>query len=190
MEPGAGCVAGRGLLVAVLVVALGACSPDEPMATTTAAPTPAAAVTDPPTEATSTPEPLKVYRSTAAAPGPWARTEVGGDWHLDALDPGGEVLQVTVPYGGCEHFERLEVEERTEGVTLSAWLSVPDASGEEIACEAMAAAQRVVIVLDHPLGDRALLGCLAQDCLRLDRDLGFPWAGGSVVTSGELEGLR
>lgn len=103
------------------------------------------------------------------------RVATVGRWVLDALDPGGRVLQVTALWGGCEEHHGLDVAETPDAVTLTNRLSEPAPSGGLIGCDAMAMGERIVVVLDAPLGDRDLDGCGEGDCRDIDREYG--WAG-------------
>jgi outer membrane protein assembly factor BamB len=184
---------GRGVAVLALVLALLGC---------TGGGDPRGAATAPePTEGGAAP-PASDVRSdgTAADPevdgtepqhplgGP--RREIPGRWHLDALDPTSEeVLQVTATFGGCEDLERHEVVEDADAVTIAVTLSEPDIRQEMMVCPAVASAERIVVVLDEPLGDRELRGCGDEppDCLRLDREehgIGSAVHGGEALVTG------
>jgi hypothetical protein len=53
------------------------------------------------------------------------RVRTDGEWSLDALDPGGAHLRITVPSGGCTEFEAVEVREDDRTVEITAVVTEP-----------------------------------------------------------------
>ena len=94
------------------------------------------------------------------------QTEVPAEWALRS-PPAGESLKLTVAVGlPCNRLQAVQVEETASAVTLSATVRRSDES-----CDSMFVSKEVAVTLDRPLGDRALLGCVApsgDDAVRLD----------------------
>lgn len=88
--------------------------------------------------------------------------EVEGAWELVGVSPDEAVLRVVHVYGGCERFLGWRIDESPDAVTITA--RSDDRREPDIACDRAARQEVHTVVLDAPLGDRALEGCRQPDC--------------------------
>jgi hypothetical protein len=90
-----------------------------------------------------------------------AWVEGAHDWALTSLD--GNVLNVVVAVGSgsCDRFEAIEVSETQTEVSITALVSEkePGSGLFTTGCTADMGFEQVEVVLDRPVGDRALTGC-------------------------------
>lgn len=90
-------------------------------------------------------------------------------WTIEEA-PSGAILVLRVAVGGnCEEFERLDVVETEEAVTISATIrhSTP---GPNSACDEYLAWHEATVELSQPLGDRELLGCAPEEIWYVDHE--------------------
>lgn len=86
------------------------------------------------------------------------------DWALTSVD--GNVLSVVVAVGSssCDRFEGVEVSEDQSEVSISALVSEKQSGGLfTTGCNSDMGFENIEIELNHPLGDRALTGCVPGD---------------------------
>jgi hypothetical protein len=86
------------------------------------------------------------------------------DWALASVD--GSVLSVVVAVGSgsCDRFEALEVSETQTEVNITALVSEKEPGGLfTTGCTADMGFEDIEVVLDRPVGDRALTGCAPGD---------------------------
>ncbi len=74
-------------------------------------------------------------------------------------EPAGTEFPLTVWIGGCGTFDRLDVDETADVVTIDA--IVVETEGSE--CATVMRDVSTTVTLDAPLGDRDLRGCLPAD---------------------------
>ena len=87
-------------------------------------------------------------------------------WALEALSPDGQNLVVSSPASGCTRFEEWVVEETDVAVNIDALAWNPDGPAE---CTADLGYTTLEVVLEQPLGERALQGCQRNGpCFSLD----------------------
>jgi len=108
------------------------------------------------------------------------------EWVLDGVDEDGDRLVVTTTFGGvassCVRFDGWEVDERDDAVEVTALLWVRRFVAS---CTDEAIQEELMIELDAPLGNRALLGCGQADCL--PTVTGDPGAdAGEIVVAGDF----
>lgn len=88
------------------------------------------------------------------SPATWESTE---SWVVS--EPAGSEFPLTVWIGGCGTFDRLDVDETDDVVTIEAIVI----EVEDSACSAVMRDIAMTVTLDVPLGDRELRGCLPAD---------------------------
>jgi hypothetical protein len=88
---------------------------------------------------------------------PYTEAVKPADWRLTA-EPQGRRLDLIVTFGGCQEFERLDVEETGDLVQIDA-LILQSNLGPNAVCTLQVKAEEVSIELQSNLGDRRLEGC-------------------------------
>lgn len=86
-------------------------------------------------------------------------TEVEHDWAVTGIDGSTLSIVVAVGSGSCNRFERVEVEETPEDVTITAVVGDKIVNPFGGGCTDDLNVESVDVTLAEPLGDRELLGC-------------------------------
>lgn len=85
--------------------------------------------------------------------------------------PGGSTLMLHVAAGGgCEEFERLDVQETDEAVTINAYIR-HTTPGPDSGCTDELNVHTATVELKKPLGDRTLLGCAPTEIWYVEHDV-------------------